>query len=268
LKERKFRPASRFSVVRNRNRVNAMTAPLLTDLMTRFLAAPHGSDVPSGDVVPHEVLTAFRVDARTAWVETKAAVTLLGGEKMDMAAPPEWAAVVSWAEIVAVPIAIGNYPQMAREVGRLISFDLASPPSANEADFSSLKRWAAKEAKANSPAARLTAAATYRLLGRFEDANAVLESAKSTCTGPWAIVHTNESATLLFAQSDYAIAAQMWNAMPDSPVTAFNRGLAFLALGQRIEAGDQFRTAAGGLPSNASWADLARLYLAVAEMSV
>ena len=55
--------------------------------MTRYLAAPAGPAESGSDVVPHEVLTAFRVDARTAWIEAKEAIGLFG-ESADLPAPP------------------------------------------------------------------------------------------------------------------------------------------------------------------------------------
>ena len=64
-----------------------MSPPPLTELLARYLAAPGGSE-PGADVVPHEVLTAFRVDARTAWSEAKEAITLFGGEKPDLRQGP------------------------------------------------------------------------------------------------------------------------------------------------------------------------------------
>jgi hypothetical protein len=215
--------------------------------------------------MPHEVLTAFRVDARTAWAEAKEAVTIFGAGKADLAAPTEWPALVVWAEAVAVPIAVGNYPQLARDVGKLIAFEPTPAAAANDADFPALKRWAAKESNAASPLARIFSAAVFRLLGRFDDAAATLDSAESMCTGAWATVHTNEVAALAFARGDYTAAGAAWDALPDSPAAAFNRGLARLALGRRDEARLHLAAAADGLPATSSWADLARLYLAVAE---
>jgi hypothetical protein len=242
-----------------------MPSPSLTDLMTRFLAAPAGPAETVGDVVPHEVLTAFRVDARTAWAEAKEAVALFGAGKADLASPAEWPALVVWAEAVAVPIAVGNDPQLARDVGKLIAFEPTPVAVANDADFPALKHWAAKESNAASPLARLFSAAVFRLLGRFDDAAATLASARSICTGTWAMVLTNEVAALAFARGDYAAAAAAWDALPDSPAAAFNRGLARLALGRRDDARPHLVAAADGLPATSSWADLARLYHAVAE---
>jgi tetratricopeptide (TPR) repeat protein len=242
-----------------------MPSPSLSDLMTRFLAAPASLADSAGDVVPHEVLTAFRVDARTAWVEAKEAVAFFGAGKADLATPAEWPALVVWAEAVAVPIAIGNYPQLARDVGKLIAFEPTLSAAANDADFPALNRWAAKESNAASPLARLFSAAVFRLLGRFDDAAATLDSAKSMSTGAWATVLANEISALAFARGEYAAAGAAWDALPDSPATAFNRGLARLALGRRDEARPHLAAAADGLPDASSWADLARLYLAVAE---
>jgi tetratricopeptide (TPR) repeat protein len=233
--------------------------------MTRFLAAPAGPAESAGDVVPHEVLTAFRVDARTALAEAKEAVTFFGAGKADLAAPAEWPALVVWAEAVAVPIAIGNYPQLARDVGKLIAFEPTPAAAANDADFPALTRWAVKEANAASPFARLFSAGVFRLLGRFDHAAATLDSAKSICTGAWATVLANEVAALAFARGEYAAAMAAWDALPDSPAAAFNRGLARLALGRRDEARPHLAAAADGLPAASSLADLARLYLAVVE---
>jgi tetratricopeptide (TPR) repeat protein len=233
--------------------------------MTRFLAAPAPLAETAGDVVPHEVLTAFRVDARTAWAEAKEAVALFGSGKADLAAPAEWPALVVWAEAVAVPIAVGNYPQLARDVGKLIAFEPTPASAANDADFPALKRWAAKESNTASPLARLFSAALFRLLGRFDDAAATLDSVKSMCVGAWATVHANEVAALAFARGEYAAASAAWDALPDSPAAAFNRGLARLALGRRDEARPHLAAAVEGLPASSSWADLARLYLAVAD---
>jgi tetratricopeptide (TPR) repeat protein len=241
-----------------------MPSPSLNDLMTRFLAAQPTSGEPAGDVVPHEVLTAFRVDARTAWAEAKDAASFFGAGKADLAATPEWPAVVMWAEAIAVPIAIGNYPQLARDVGKLIAFDLSPATAANEADFPALNRWAAKETKSASPVSRLIAAAMFRLLGRFDDAAGILADAKMVCTDPWASLHANETAALAFARGNYSAAMKLWDALPDSPAAAFNRGLARLALGRRDEARTHLEIAADGLPADSSWADLAKLYLAVA----
>jgi tetratricopeptide (TPR) repeat protein len=228
-----------------------MNPPPLSDLMTRFLAASAGP-AESGDVTPHEVLTAFRVDARTAWAEAKEAAALFGGSKIDAVAPPEWAAVVTWAETVAVPLALGNYPQMARDVGRLVAFDATPVSPAADADFPSLRRWAAKSG--------ILGAALFRVIGRFEDAAEALRKADDGST-----LHANESAALLFVRGDYVGAAEAWDRLPESPAAAFNRGLVRHILGDRETARTHLRAAIASLPTNSSWTDLARLYLAISE---
>lgn len=248
-----------------------MNPPSLSDLMTRFLADPLPAITGGGgDVTPHEVLTAFRIDSRTAWSEAGSVLGLFGVAKPELAAPPEWAALVARAEMTAVPIAIGHYPQLARDVARLVTFEAGPVPHSQDADFPALIRWSKKASLAKSPIERLVAAAVFRLLGRWTDAELILQPDRGEGDGTrsWKALHANEVATLAFVKGEYESALRTWETQPESPAMVFNKGLANLTLGRKERAIGQFQKAISELPADGSWADLARLYQTIAEFSM
>jgi hypothetical protein len=79
--------------------------------------------------------------------------------------------------------------------------------------------------------------------------------------GPVAL---NQSAVLAWQCGDTATAVTIWTNLPDSPVRAFNLGMAALAAGQMDAAVTSLRAAAFALPTGSGWAALAALYASLA----
>ncbi len=107
---------------------------------------------------------------------------------------------------------------------------------------------------------------TLRVSGNFSAAEKLLADLRSTAPARWLTALGNEEAALLWHAGQHKQALTAWNALPESPVVLFNRGMANLFLDRPVEARSQLRKAVAGLPEENAWHHLARLYLALAEM--
>ena len=105
------------------------------------------------------------------------------------------------------------------------------------------------------------------MLGDFDRAEQLLTAARKHCIGNLlATWETEKQQVVLWHRGECDAALAAWLAIPDSPLVAFNRGMALLFLGRSAEARTHLAQAIAGLPETSSWNALARLYQAIAEM--
>lgn len=250
--------------------------PRLDDLTARFLArsSEAGADaaIPDGDVEPHEVVAGFRVEARVCWAEATAALKLFGGADENPLPPPEWAAYAAvLPSAYAVPLAVGFFPQRVREFHPLLgTADLTrfrpttSGPTA--AGFVGLRGWVRKIGRGTAfPADALLAAGLAANLGDPTDATAALATATARSGDALKAACANQDAAVMWAAGRCADALAAWEAMPDSPAVAFNRGMALLFLGRAKDAVPHLAAAVAGLPPDTGWSHLAKLYGSLAR---
>ncbi len=231
----------------------AIKQPTLAELTNRLLKSVSGEGFASeGDVEPHEVLSAFRTDVRTAYSDAVLAPKLLGAKNLPVTLPPEWSSFVNRSSASpAIPMAAGSYPQRVRELNVLLDAyeltDLQPRKSEPTSGFQTLRTWIDKNRK-NAETKQL-AEGLARELG---------DSVNS--------VDANEKAAGLWQSGKCKDALSVWQTLPESPVVSFNLGMALLFTGSSDEAMPHLREAVASLPDNSGWSHLAGLYLAVAEM--
>jgi hypothetical protein len=177
-----------------------------------------------------------------------------------MTVPPEWPGLVAGQEpAVAVPFALGNYPQMVRHLPPLLAHDLpglrATPARSASA---SLREWAAR---IHDCPQTLLAAAVLRMAGDLDAAAAIL---RQQVPGPWRDFQANELAALAWRGGDAEAALQQWQRCPERAPVRFNCGMACLFLGRPEEAQEGLRCAVAELPETSAWHHLGQLYLALA----
>jgi len=222
------------------------------------------ADAPAGgEVEPFEAVPATSVDARQAW---QAAEAPIGAA---VKAPAGWSALVASLEGQTVlPMAAGNYPQSVRDVMALLRGNGVAGPGKKEAPAAedrALAGWAVRLAESDDPAAWLLAAGVLRRARQFDLAEELLGAKRSAIPAEWADAWANEQAALAWHCGRRDEAAQVWNELPDSAASLFNRGLAELVAGRGHQAGPLFRAAAAKLADNSPWNHLAQLYIALAE---
>ena len=59
----------------------------------------------------------------------------------------------------------------------------------------------------------------------------------------------------------------MWDSLPESPASLFNRGMAALFMGQSGKASSLLAGAVAKLPETGGWHHLGSLYMALAQMA-
>jgi hypothetical protein len=226
------------------------------------------ASVEVGDVVPFEAAPVQTVEPRLAWDEAVAAVRFFRPEvePRSWAAPPDWALLVAGPETVHAPaFALGNYPQMVRQVRPLLTAtDLTAlrPTAPSPAAVPELTAWATRQSEWPQV---LLALGVLRRAGRFAEADALRQEADAVPEA-WQAAWANEEAALLWHRGDADAAAASWAKQAESVPVLFNRGLASLFLGRAKEARVSLRRASEQLSETDAWHHLAGLYLALAEM--
>lgn len=240
----------------------------VSDLFSQYLkkqidahSAGLGHAEPTGDAQPHEAVPVQPVDPALAWKDAVAGVRLSGKSK-DFDVPPEWPALVARQEpAVALAFALGNFPQLVRNLHPLLSGQPAAlrdgPREAPAAP--ALREWAAE---AGDESARLLAAGVLRLARQFDAAEAALAFTPSAENSE---LHGNERAALAWHRGEAEKALALWQSLPDSAVTHFNRGMAQLFLGRNAEAAGSLAAAVALLPEDSAWHHLGQLYLTLAR---
>lgn len=245
-----------------------MTPPSLATLTARFLASKSiaSDDGGMAEVMPHEVITSFRADAATTWVDAKSPFSLFGVSIPAMPMPPEWPPFVSQLrDVTVIPFCLGAVPQRMRELSSVTPKLTETKTVVVSGNFPNLMKWVEARRNAGTVGEFLIAAAVLRAMGEFELAENQLNAAESLCTGAFADVLANERAALAWYRGDIAMAASMWNAMGESPVVLFNRGVCEWMLGRPASASKLFDRAAGSIPDRSSWSHLAAFYASLCE---
>jgi len=249
----------------------------LQELLTRYLQRQAGAHADglghadtTGEVEPFDAVPAQPVEPRVAWSAALEAVRHLVPDRSGtLRAPAPWPAVVSSHEpVIALPFAIGNYPQLVRDLHALWhGADLTSLRStpAHPLTVPGLPEWAAETTRSSEVVHPLLAASLLRLTRNFEEAGRMLEECEETLPAEWRAAWENEQAALLWESGKREEAARSWQKQPESVPVLFNRGMSALFLGRREEARGSLRRAADMTREEDPWHHLALLYLALAE---
>jgi tetratricopeptide (TPR) repeat protein len=219
------------------------------------------------EVVPYEAVPPLAIDAGLAWAEALEAGNGFGLVASSLECPIGWADMVAdTAPVAAVPMCLGNFPQMVRDVKVLA--DVANLPRlrpqslAAPLDASGVKNWRSNDP---SPVAQMVRAGLLRLAGKYAEAKEIL-ALMPEGRGKLRSAVLNEKAALAWHHGDYEGAVELWNqAREDIPVL-FNRGLGLLFSGQSAQSRPLLDRALEGLPASSGWRQLAELYLAVVEL--
>ncbi len=255
----------------------SLTPPSLADLMLRYVNRP--VDVGSleaeasalGEVEPHEVAVGFRSDPRLAWDEGLSVLTVLGlKDHKKIVAPADWAGLVARHESVAAqPMALAGYPQRVRDVTNLLqAADLTGlrPSGGGQPASPSLRNWANKQMQKGDPIETLLVAAVLREAHDLDQAEAILSNQRGQLPESCRPVCINEEAALLWQRGRAEQSLALWETLPESAASFFNRGMALLFLEQTGKSREMLQKAVALLPENLGWHHLASLYLALAEM--
>jgi hypothetical protein len=251
--------------------------PTLADLTAGFLSRTQDAETLAaaadalGEVEPHEVSVGYRAEPRLAWEESLEVLGAFGKTASAIPVPGDWGGLVARQDgVAALPFALANYPQRVRDLGTLLqTAELLEllPATVEAAPVSTgLLKWGTKHVQAGNLPHALIAAANYRAARDFGRAAETLASLKASVAAEWQPVLANEEAALRWHRGEYAAAAELWNALPDSVPVRFNRGMAALFLGRPVEARELLRGATAGLAETSAWHHLASLYLTLAEM--
>lgn len=253
--------------------------PDLGQLLTKFLQR-RGIEQPAveatGEVVPFQAIAVLPVDPTTAFHEAVATAGYFlkqtaAASFEEMKSPSDWVALVRNQEsTVAVPMCLGNFPQLLRDVGPLLSdrprSELRSKGSAS-VTLPGLAEWGQKMAAKSRWAEALLAAGALRLAGQLDAASDLLLAVREAAPTSWQNLILNEQAALAWQRGEFGQAKQMWDSHPaaDNPVVLFNRGLAALFMDRPDEAAALLTRAADALPEDSSWHHLARMYVTAGQ---
>jgi tetratricopeptide (TPR) repeat protein len=219
------------------------------------------------EVVPYEAVPPLAIDAGLAWAEALEAGKGFGLATSALECPAGWADLVAdTAPLAAVPMCLGNFPQMMRDVKALAEVEnlpsLRPQPLAVPAEASAVKSWRSDDTTA---AARLVRAGLLRLLGQYAGAKEGLAGMPEGRGKLGSALH-NERAALAWHQGDHQRALDLWKEAKEDIPVLFNRGLSLLFCGQAGQARPLFDRVLEALPASSGWRQLAELYLAVVEL--
>lgn len=253
--------------------------PSLSDLLGQYLheqtkAHERGLGFPdAGDeVVPYDAVPVQATDPRTAWEEALTALRLLGGVGSvgKVAPPPEWTSVLAAQEpATGLAFAAGNFPQLVRDLGRLMQGEGQAPPrppAGRPVEAAALVEWATAQARTGRFPEVLLAVGLLRLARQYDRAAELLREHRANVPEAWQAACANEEAALAWHQGRFEEAEASWQAQPESAPVWFNRGVAALFAGRAAEARAALNRAVALLPEADAWHHLGRLYLALAEM--
>ena len=255
-------------------------SPQLSELFLNFLNRPvnaeslHAEVAALGKVEPHEVAVGFRAEPRMAWQEGMEAITSqIPAAQVATASPSEWAGmVVRHSSLPALPFAVGNYPQRVRDLTILVQAkDLGKlRPHGEQTELhsapGSIRSWVAKQMQKGDTAVGLAAVGVLRAAQDFDLASEYLQTLIKHAKPEWEAVLANEEATILWHRGKAEEAFARWNALPETSVILFNRGMAALFLDRPAVAHESLTKAVKGFADSSAWHHLASLYLAVSEM--
>jgi len=238
------------------------------ELFERFLreqATAHveglGTTLPEGLATPFEDSPLRPLDAKAAWLDAVAVAAWFPRVEApaQWPVPPEWGGLLVALEPAAdVPLSLGQFPQRVRSLALLLR--RRPTPTAPAGDGTDLVAWAGTVTK---PLPRLLAAGVLRLAGHLDAAADLL--AKPVPAALTAL-RDNELAALAWQRGDHAAALAAWRELADSAAVQFNRGMAYLFLGERDGARTALDAACAALPESSAWHHLASVYRALVEL--
>lgn len=245
------------------------TQPTLSELLSSYLGRNAESPaVVVGEVIPFESAPVHPVEPRVAWDGATLAAKYVpecNPEQWKM--PPQWSALVAGHEpVMALPLCLGNFAQLVRDVhGLLHAHKLSAlrPMRTRSATAPSLDvAEAAFKQKQHGPF--LLAAGMLRLAKQFDAAEKLFEEHHADLPAVWQPALANERAALAWHRGDAEKAAGLWAAQEPSVPVLFNRGMTALFSDRTAEAKDPLVRAVEQLPDDDAWHQLGRLYLALA----
>ncbi len=250
--------------------------PKLSELFERYLNRQTGAHAdglatfdPKAEVIPYEAGPVQPVDPKSAWTQALLVLQHLQGDTSDLTAPPHWPELVSGHEpIVSFAFAVGNYPQLMRNLHSLLqqaNLEDLRPIGGRTREVPELIDWATEVAKKGEFAQMLVALGAMRLAKQFDEAGKYLETNDATVPNDWRAAWENEKAALAWHRADAEQALKLWQAQPESVPVLFNRGMALLFLNRGAEAVEPLNKAVSQLSEDSPWHHLGQLYLSMAQ---
>jgi len=260
-----------------RENTDRVSVGSLSDLFNKYLerqvsaqAEGLGFAEPGDEVLPYDSIPVQPLDPKLAWDETRGVLKAFGGltAPQHLPVPPEWPQLVAGHEpAVALAFALGNYPQLVRNLQPLLTEgDLTAwrPRPQRSLAGPALLDWANRQTE---PFSRLLTAGVLRLAREYTRASEILGNG-SELKGEWKALWVNEMAALAWHRGLAEEALTLWRGQPESAPVLFNMGMAALFLGKPAEARDWLRRAVAALPDSSSWHHLGQLYLALAQARI
>jgi tetratricopeptide (TPR) repeat protein len=221
-----------------------------------------------GEVIPHEARLGIRVDAQQAWNAASKATECFTG-KRPKTPSADWVRLAqSVPGVMALPFAVGLFPQMVTPLDRLIDHKPGRPFSQDieRASTGLIERFHQKAAEPDlSMNEFLLAVNCLRLVGAFEEALSLLNHRlKLLASDAECEMVQNEIATTLWFQGNFEAAQSIWLALKSTAVVEFNLGMSDLFAGRVDKGHEHLQQAMNLLEEDDPWFHLAGLYLTIA----
>lgn len=222
------------------------------------------------EVEPYQAVSVSQSDVQAAYFDSFAAAfdmlpdATFSKKSMEKAQPPHaWVAALDMMPARSVvPCCIGVAPSLVRD-SKLV-LDL-SP-----AIFQRYDAWPVATANSSSaPTAsnlddtlqQIWQAGFFRLQGRFEEAQAILEPMQYSVSEEYKALVANELGALAWMQGDRGLARMHWQQCAGCGTACdFNMGLVAASEGKLSDARTHFENAANSWPETSAWHHLAMLY--------
>lgn len=250
---------------------------LFADFMRTRAAGPEIEPFIA-EVLPYQASGVHPVDPRLALEEAvEAAAFLLPANDAEPFKLNNFKVPGCWGMLVrahdgnlGVPLCLGNFPQMIRDIAPFLAGKDLAKAQAKPAqpldlgDQGELEAWGVKMLAKDRPAEALFAVAALRMVRRFDESERLLQQVQ--LKGSPVPLLENERAALAWHRGQNEAAKKLWAAHPkqQSPAVLFNRGVAALFTDQPREAAHHLTQALAVLPDKSAWHHLGRLYLLVA----
>ena len=225
-----------------------------------------------GEVQLYDAAPLQPADPQLSWNGTLSVLKSFGlpsGECV-LSVPAEWSTfVIEQEQAAALPCALGNYPQMVRDLRAIIqakSMSSLRNGSARVIALTGLARQTSELGRRREFTALLVATGMLRVAQQFDDAGRLLKTHANDFSENLKPIVANELAALAWQRGETQAAARMWETQKPSPAVWFNRGMAALFQDQPEAALAPLKKAVEHLPEEHGWQYLARLYLALAEL--
>ena len=213
-----------------------------------------GTTSYSETAIPHGTLSDVGIDPIAAWKDgIFPTATLANGTTANISAPPGWQSLLfSLPALFGIPFASGHFPQVVRNPIELPKFIREEAGWPTLLPLPELEGWSK-----GSIQKQLISLGICRFAGRHEQALSQLNIIKDHL-----IINMvqNELGSTYWAMGDHAKALQIWDKLGEEPFAFFNRGLAYLRLGQEKPAFEQLQKASELIPTSSGWHHLALLY--------